>query len=85
MQTGENMGRDLSRQLHQTTQPLSVLQGILELALIQAKTADDYKRSVGQALDELERVCECFEDLRRLIHTFRSVDTVDPKPEVNRV
>ena len=33
----QNGWRVVSRQLHQTTQPLSILQGVLELALVQVR------------------------------------------------
>ena len=59
----------LTRQLHQTTQPLSVLQGLLELTLVQARTADDYKHSVERAITELNRVIDGFEQLRTLVAT----------------
>ncbi len=57
----------LARQLHQTAQPLSVLQGVLELALMRSSTVEDYKRSVEIALRESARITACFEELRQLI------------------
>lgn len=59
--------RSLSRQLHQTTQPLCVLEGLLELSLVEAHTVDEYKHSVERALEELDRVVGCFQGLRNLI------------------
>jgi hypothetical protein len=50
--------------LHQTTQPLTVLQGTLELALITANTVDEYKHVVERSLEELRRVTDCFQHLR---------------------
>lgn len=71
----QNISRNLSRQLHETTQPLSVLQGLLELALIESHTTDDYKHSIEKALEELARVSDCFEELRRLICLYGSSNT----------
>ena len=50
--------------LHQTTQPLTVLQGTLELALLTARTVDEYKHAVERSLRELRRVRDCFQHLR---------------------
>lgn len=82
---GQDILGSLSRQLHQTTQPLSVLQGLLELALIESHTLDDYRRSVETALQELSRVSDCFEELRRLICLYRSSDDEHPASEVSHV
>ena len=71
MPTDQEISSSLFRQLHQTTQPLSVLQGLLELALIESHTVGEYKHSVELALDELARVSQCFEELRRLIDLYR--------------
>jgi hypothetical protein len=57
----------LSRTLHQATQPLTVIQGTLELALLTASTLEQYKYAVGQSLEELQRLTHCFEHLRTLI------------------
>lgn len=65
--TYQEVSRSLSCQLHQMTQPLAVLQGVLELALVNSRTADEYRRAVQLALAELERATTCFEDLRALI------------------
>jgi|SRR5580658_40711 signal transduction histidine kinase len=56
----------MSRGLHQATQPLCVLQGTLELALLSAGTVDDFKSAVERSLAELQRVTDSFEDLRIL-------------------
>ena len=50
--------------LHQTTQPLTVLQGVLELALLTATTVDEYKHALERSLRETRRVTDCFEHLR---------------------
>jgi hypothetical protein len=56
----------MSRGLHQATQPLSVLQGTLELALLSASTVDDFKQAIERSLHELQRVTDSFEHLRIL-------------------
>lgn len=81
----QNGLRPLFRQLHQITQPLSVLQGTLELALIQAGNADDYRRAVVKALHEVTRVTECFDELRRQIGLFGQRETENRESGVHRV
>ena len=39
---------------------------MLELALLNAGTVDEYKQTIEQALEELQRVVDCFEHLRTL-------------------
>ncbi len=56
----------LSRGLHQAAQPLTALQGWLELALIGSHTEDEYKSSIRQAIEESRRVLTCFNHLREL-------------------
>jgi hypothetical protein len=53
----------ITRGLHQAAQPLSVLQGTLELALLQANSVSEYKHAVERSLEELQRVTECFKSL----------------------
>ena len=50
--------------LHQVAQPLTVLQGALELALIKAETVQEYKESIGTALCQTARVIECLNQMR---------------------
>jgi hypothetical protein len=57
----------LPRALHQATQPLTVLQGTLELALLNAGTVEEYKQAVERSLEELQRVTDSFEHLRTLM------------------
>jgi len=63
---------ELSHELHQAAQPLTVLQGCLELALTGPHTLDEYKRSIKRALDESRRVSACFDRIRELVQTSRS-------------
>ena len=57
----------ISRELHQATQPITVLQGTLELALLTASTIHEYRRAIERSLEELQRVTVCFEHLRAFI------------------
>jgi len=57
---------ELSRGLHQAAQPLTALQGWLELALTGSHTEDEYKASIRQALEESRRVLTCFDRVREL-------------------
>jgi hypothetical protein len=57
----------LARALHQATQPLTIIQGTLELALLTANTTEQYKHAVAQSLQELQRVTGCFRHLRTLV------------------
>jgi hypothetical protein len=64
----------LSRELHQATQPITVLQGTLELALLTASTTAEYRRVIERSLKELQRVTECFEHLRAFIQLQSASD-----------
>jgi hypothetical protein len=57
---------ELSRGLHQAAQPLTALQGWLELALAGSHTEDEYKASIRQAMEESRRVLACFDRVREL-------------------
>jgi hypothetical protein len=85
LSTDQNELRLVLRQLHQTTQPLSVLQGVLELSLIQARTAEEYRRAVVQALQEVNRVSDCFDELRRQIGQWRQSEASNCEPGDYRV
>ena len=56
-----------SRGLHDTAQPLTVLQGLLEFTLMQAQTVQEYRESVTTALAEMSRLTACFENVRQLV------------------
>ncbi len=64
----------MSRGLHQATQPLSVLQGTLELALLSARTVEEFKHAIEQSLGELQRVTDSFEHLRALTQLQREAE-----------
>ena len=73
--TENDLPQKLSRQLHQTTQPLSVLQGLLELALVEVRTAEQYQHSIQRALEEVRRTADCFQQLRTLIAAYQPATT----------
>jgi signal transduction histidine kinase len=73
LQAGWNMAAldqeniaELSRGLHQAAQPLTALQGWLELALVGSHTEDEYKASIRQAMEESRRVLACFDRVREM-------------------
>jgi len=56
----------ISRELHKTAQPLTALQGLLELSLQREQTVQQYRGSVEKAIQQLQRVTDCFGQIRRL-------------------
>jgi hypothetical protein len=62
---------ELSRGLHQAAQPLTALQGWLELALIGSHSEDEYKTSIRKAIEESRRVLACFDRVRELARVPR--------------
>jgi hypothetical protein len=67
VQVDEDIEGALPRALHEATQPLTVIQGTLELALLTANTIEHYKFAVARSLEELRRLTDCFAHLRTLI------------------
>ncbi|HWF90895.1 MAG TPA: hypothetical protein VN684_01365 [Terriglobales bacterium] len=61
-----SMTAAMSEVLHQTAQPLTVLLGILELALLQAETITDYRESVERSLSEVARLVDCLNQAKRI-------------------
>ncbi len=59
----------VSQELHQTAQPLTVLQGLLELSLLKSGTIEEYRKSLERAINELQRVVAGFDHVRELIHS----------------
>jgi hypothetical protein len=66
----------LSRGLHQAAQPLTALQGWLELALTGSHTEDEYKASIRRAIEESRRVFACFNRMRELAQLPRSASGI---------
>jgi signal transduction histidine kinase len=67
MAAGCNLNQEISRRLHDTAQPLTVLQGMLELALLKARTVEEYRDYCQQAIEELQRVTNHFDRVRELM------------------
>jgi hypothetical protein len=67
-----NTMQDIARSLHKTAQPLTVLQGVLELALLNAQTTDEYRSSCERALREVGRVSRCFDQVRQMVRSKNS-------------
>jgi signal transduction histidine kinase len=67
MQFETQLAEAASRGLHDAAQPLTVLQGLLELALEQAQSVRDYREALTGALAEAARVTACFENVRQLV------------------
>lgn len=58
--------REISHGLHQAAQPLTALQGWIELALIGTHSEHEYKSLVAHAREEALRVLGCFDRVREL-------------------
>jgi signal transduction histidine kinase len=77
---------EISRELHRTAQPLTVLQGVLELALLSSHTTEEYRDIIQQALQQSLRISGCFDDVRALLHLQESrpdVTSFLPKTQPN--
>lgn len=48
-------------------QPMTVLQGVLELALIEPCTAEEYQRTLQRAMDQWQRVAASIDAIRQLV------------------
>jgi signal transduction histidine kinase len=59
---------DIAHGLHQVAQPITVLQGTLELALLTASTVEEYRHAIEQSLEELQRATDCFNRVRTLVN-----------------
>jgi hypothetical protein len=57
----------ISRELHQTAQPLTTLQGLLELSLQRAQTVQQYRDSVTKSIEQLQRLLDSFGRIRHLV------------------
>jgi len=73
----------VSQELHQTAQPLTVLQGLLELSLLKSRTIEEYRNCLERAINELQRVVAGFDHVRELIHSTQlssQLPAVTPPP-----
>jgi hypothetical protein len=58
----------VSRGLHQMAQPLTVLQGTLELALMQLPTADESRQWLEAALEQACRLASDLAQVQKLVN-----------------
>ncbi|MGH9500032.1 MAG: sensor histidine kinase [Terriglobales bacterium] len=65
-------GSAISYELHQTAQPLTVLQGILELAMLSSGTAEEYRGVIQNAMEQSQRISGSLDLVRRLVHFQQS-------------
>ena len=73
-------------QLHQTAQPLTVLQGLLELALLSSATAEEYRGVIQRAVEESRRVSSGFDRIRKLVaNASLKNQCVSQTPEPQRI
>ena len=56
-----------TRSLRDVAQPLTVLQGIIELSLMRDRTAEEYRMALESALQEVERVTIRLDHVRHLM------------------
>lgn len=61
----------LSRELHHSAQPLTVLQGVLELGLLTSTTTEDYRDVIQRAMEQSRRVSSSFDLVRKLLHAHQ--------------
>ena len=66
----------ISQGLHQTAQPLTVLQCLLEQALLDPCTAEQYREVIVRAMSEARRVTEYLDHVFKLVYR----PEVGPKP-----
>jgi hypothetical protein len=73
-------------ELHQTAQPLTVLQGLLELALLSSATAEEYRGVIQRAVEESRRVSSGFDQIRKLVaNSSPKNQCVSQTPETQRI
>jgi len=73
----------VSHGLHQVAQPLTVLQGVLELALIEPNTLEGYRRSLTRAMAQWQRAADSIDAVRQLLYApprIRSAENFSTNP-----
>jgi hypothetical protein len=76
----------IAHELHQTAQPLTVLQGLLELALLSSATAEEYRAVIQRAVEESRRVSSAFDQMRKLVaNSSPKTQCVSQTPETQRI
>ena len=57
------------RLLHRTAQPLSTIQGILEMTLTESMTAEEKRAWLEQAMEQIAQATSGFNQLRKFVET----------------
>ena len=70
--------------LHQMAQPMTVLQGVLELGLIEPCSAEEYQRTLQRAMDQWQRVAASIDAIRQLVHVRACPHSVEDHPATAR-
>jgi len=65
--THEDVMEKLAYGLHQAAQPLTLLQGLLELALMGTHSEEDYRLAMKRALDAAQRAAASFNSVREMV------------------
>lgn len=73
--TDHGIAGAISQELHKTAQPLTALLGLLELSLQRAQTVQQYRHSVEKAIEQLQRVTDCFGHIRNIVGVQPSSST----------
>src|SRR5690349_21045513 len=58
----------MSRELHHVAQPLTVLQGTLEIALIKNRSQAEYQSILHKVMEHSQKLADCFARVQRLLH-----------------
>jgi len=58
----------MSRELHHVAQPLTVLQGTLEIALIKERSQAEYQSILHKVMEHSQKLADCFARVQRLAH-----------------
>jgi len=58
----------VSRELHHVAQPLTVLQGTLEIALIKDRSQAEYQSILHKVMEHSQKLADCFARVQRLVH-----------------
>ena len=62
----------ISHELHRAAQPLTILQGLLELALLSSSTPEEYRAVIQNAFEQSRRISDSFDQLRKLFSELKS-------------
>ncbi|MEJ5367734.1 MAG: ATP-binding protein [Bryobacteraceae bacterium] len=78
----EQMKRFSMDASHELRTPLTVIRGQLEVALLTAKTAEDFRRAISTALEEVERLGRIVQSLLQLAQAEAGQIRIQCEPEM---